>query len=61
AHQIVSITDDTIKKLTDLSSKQVMDRIKWIFLNTNMGVKQKDFDSYDELNRVIESAMKSNY
>ena len=61
AHQIISVTDGTIKELTGLTSKQVMDRIKTIFLNINMGIKQKDFDSYDELNKVIESAMKNNY
>lgn len=60
AHQIVTVTDDTIKKLTGFSSGQIMKRIKKLFGYTGMNIKEEYWDSYDEMNKEILRKMDEN-
>lgn len=53
AHEIVSVTEDTIKSLTNFSSKEIMDAIKKAFNYTNIKVENKFWNSYDEMNKKI--------
>lgn len=60
AHQIVSITEETIKKLTEdrLTGRQIMKLIKSLFRYADMDIKDSDWDSYDIMNEQIFSLMK---
>ncbi len=53
AHQIVSISDSVIKKLTGFSSEKIMDMIKELFAYTDINVKKDYWDSYDQMNEEI--------
>lgn len=53
AHDIVSITDDTIKARTGFTSKAIMDKIKEMFPYAGMPIDEKDWESYDILNKEI--------
>ncbi len=59
AHQIVSITEDKIKKTTGFTGKQIMDKIISIFSYTGMNIEEKSWYSYDEMNQRILKAMES--
>ena len=58
AHEIVSITDEIIKKKLGYSGKHIMDMIKKAFIYADFNVKKENWDSYDEMNEVIIRAMK---
>lgn len=58
AHEIVSITDEIIKKKLGFSGKHIMDMIKKAFIYADFNVKKENWDSYDEMNEVIIRAMK---
>lgn len=53
AHQIVSVTDESIRELTGFSAVKIMNMIKELFNYTGMTVKPEFWNSYDELNQVI--------
>lgn len=53
AHQIVSITPDVIEKLTGYTGKQILDKIKALFVYTPIKVKKEDWLSYDLMNEEI--------
>ncbi len=53
AHQIVSITEDTIKKQTGFTGKQIMDKIKTAFSYAGINVKTEWWNSYDDMNKAI--------
>ena len=53
AHNIVSITDEDIKKKTDMSSKQIMDLIKEAFTYTAINVKTHAWNDYSRMNESI--------
>ncbi len=53
AHEIVSITEDTIIRRTGFTGKQIMNKIKDIFTYTGICVKNNDWDSYNDMNREI--------
>lgn len=53
AHEIVSITEDTIKQRTNKTSTNIMDMIKKAFTYTGMGIKSEYWDSYENMNQVI--------
>ena len=53
AHEVVSITNETIEELTGLTGSQIMDRIKDIFAYTGISVKTEYWDSYDNMNLKI--------
>ena len=54
AHQMVSVTDEKIKKLTKLSSSEIMSRIKKLFNYSDISVsKEKGWNSYELMNDSI--------
>lgn len=59
AHQIVSVTDDTVKKLTGYNSAGVMKLFKRAFTYTKMNIKDEYWNAYDEMNEYIISVMES--
>ena len=53
AHQIISISDESIKKFTGFSSKEVMEKITDCFKYTGINVKKEYWNSYDDMNESI--------
>lgn len=55
AHQIVSITDDSIKKVTQIaiSAEGIMKLIKKLFAYTSFNIKEDMWNSYDAMNYEI--------
>lgn len=53
AHQIVSVTEDSIKQLTGFSSEKIMDMIKKAFGYAEMNVKANGWYSYETMNELI--------
>lgn len=53
AHEIVSVTEDTIRERTGFTGKQIMDKIKKLFTYTGINLKSCDWDSYDTMNEEI--------
>ena len=53
AHDIVSVTGDSIKALTGFSGEKIMNMIKELFDYTNIRVKKEYWDSYDKMNEEI--------
>lgn len=57
AHEIISVTDDTIKKKTGFTSKAIMDKIKQCFQHSGITIKKEYWNSYDDMNTIIITAM----
>lgn len=57
AHQIISVTEERIQKLTGFSSDKIMEMIKELFNYTGINIKKEYWDSYDEMNEIIISKM----
>ena len=57
AHQIVSITEKTIRELTGFTGKQIMDKIKAMFSYTDMNLQKGCWNSYDEMNQLLLKSM----
>lgn len=57
AHEIISVTDDTIKKKTGFTSKAIMDKIKRCFQYSGITIKKEYWNSYDDMNIIIIAAM----
>lgn len=53
AHEIVSVTDETIKNLTGFYGRDIMSKIKELFGYTEISIRKEYWDSYDEMNRKI--------
>ena len=53
AHEIVSVTDETIRQRTGMTSLQIMKEIKRAFSYTGIRITPEAWDSYDEMNQVI--------
>lgn len=53
AHQIVSITEDMIRKQTGFTGKQIMEKIKTAFSYAGINVKTEWWNSYDDMNKAI--------
>lgn len=53
AHEIVSITEDTIKNKTGFTPKVIMDKIKLCFLYSGIKIKKEYWNSYDVMNDLI--------
>ena len=53
AHEIVSITEDTIVERTELTGKQIMEKIKEMFNFTGIKIKSNDWNSYNDMNDQI--------
>ena len=57
AHEIVSITADSIRTLTGQTPDQIMKKIKTAFTYAGMNIKSEYWYSYDEMNRQIIDSM----
>lgn len=57
AHEIISITDETIKMKTGFTSKTIMDKLKKCFLYSGIKIKKEYWNSYDDMNTMIIAAM----
>ena len=53
AHEIVSVTDETIKNLTGFYGRDIMSKIRELFGYTEISIRKGYWDSYDEMNRKI--------
>lgn len=53
AHSMVKITDDDIIKRTGLTSKQIFDIIKGLFVKAGINVKSDVWDTYNRMNEML--------
>ena len=53
AHEIMSITDDTIMELTGFSGTKIMQMIQQLFSYTDIKAKSEFWNSYDDMNSMI--------
>ncbi len=53
AHQIVSITADWFKEKSGKSSDDIMNIIKYLLVQADIGAKNDDWNTYDSMNRLI--------
>lgn len=53
AHEMVSVTETSMKDLTGFSGEKIMNMIKELFSYTDIGVKKEYWNSYDDMNEVI--------
>ena len=57
AHEIISVTDDFIKKETGFTSEQIMDKIRKILGFAGINIKNEYWNSYDNMNSIIIDAI----
>lgn len=57
AHEIISITEETIRKRTGFTGKQIMKKIKSVFVYAGFRITEDDWNSYDRMNEMIVKAM----
>lgn len=57
AHEIVSVSEEMIKKRTGFSAVKIMDMIKELFNYTGISIKPEYWNSYDEMNEKILECM----
>ena len=60
AHEIVSVTEETIVALTGFSSEKIMAMIKELFNYTGISIRKEYWNSYDEMNAEILKKMSVN-
>ena len=60
AHEIVSVTEETIVVLTGFSSEKIMAMIKELFNYTGISIRKEYWNSYDEMNTEILKRMSVN-
>lgn len=53
AHEIISVTEDTIRRKTGFSSKAIMNQLKMAICYGGIKVKAEYWDSYDDMNEMI--------
>lgn len=53
AHEIVSVTDEWIKKETGQSVSEIFDSIKYLIKKSGINAKEDDWKSYDRMNKKI--------
>ena len=58
AHEIVSVTADTIIEKTGFTGKQIMDKIKEMFTYTEIHLKSGDWNAYNDMNEKIIRCMR---
>lgn len=58
AHEIVSVTADTIIEKTGFTGKQIMDKIKEMFAYTEIHLKSGDWNAYNDMNEKIIRCMR---
>lgn len=54
AHEIVSIGDEDIKKISGFSSEEIMNKIKKAFTYAGIHLTENNWNSYEIMNRIIE-------
>ncbi len=54
AHEIVSVTDEWIRKETGKTSQQILEIIKYLLIKSGINVKDEYWNSYDKMNEDIE-------
>ena len=55
AHQIVSVTDEWIKKRTNFTSKQILNKLENIAIQSGISIQKELWNSYNEMNgKIIE-------
>lgn len=58
AHEIISVTDQWIKKETGKTAQQIMEIIKYLLIQAGINVKDEYWLSYDKMNREIEMLLR---
>lgn len=53
AHQIISVTNESIRQQTGFTAVQIMNMIKKLFSYTGITIKKEYWDSYDQMNQMI--------
>lgn len=53
AHEVISVSNESIKELSGFSGTQIMMFIKDLFMYANLGVTNEMWDSYNEMNSRI--------
>ena len=53
AHEMVSVTDDVIKNITNFSSNAIMKKIEKVFSYTDLDIIDEYWNSYDLMNQLI--------
>lgn len=53
AHEMVSLTEKIIANTIGCSSEDVMELIKTVFKYTDINLGSRDWQSYEEMNRLI--------
>ena len=53
AHEIMSVSEETISDLTGFSGKRIMQMIQQLFAYTGANVKEEYWDSYDRMNEML--------
>lgn len=57
AHEIVSITNDTIKSITGITAEDIVLRIRELMKFTKLNINDDFFNSYEKMNKIIQSAL----
>lgn len=57
AHEIVSVTEDWIRKETGYSIKDIFDTIKYLVRKSGINATAKDWNSYDEMNSRLHQSL----
>lgn len=59
AHEIVSVTDDKLKKIltTPMTINQIFNEIKALVIAAKIHISQEDWNSYDKMNEMIEQEL----
>ena len=57
AHQIVSVTEETVKSKFGFSANHIMEMIKMAFTYAGFNIKKEYWNSYDDMNKVIIKAI----
>ena len=57
AHQIVSVTEQSVIDKTGKSSQDIMNIIKYLIVQAGVGAGKDDWDTYDKLNQMIITAL----
>lgn len=53
AHEIISVTDETIKSRTGFTAKAILDKIKQCLVYGGINIKKECWNSYDDMNTLI--------
>lgn len=53
AHEIVSVTDEWFRKRTQKNAREIFGRIKYLVVKAGIQAKEKEWNSYDQMNEQI--------